>query len=76
MVLARAAFMRSSSAPRLAANSAVTLAGYVEVDGNEYVFAIMANRINPTERSRELARRTIDKMLAKIAKPNTYTQEG
>ena len=54
----------------------MTLAGYVEVDGNEYVFAIMANRINPTERSRELARRTIDKMLAKIAKPNTYTQEG
>ncbi|MEJ6577847.1 MAG: D-alanyl-D-alanine carboxypeptidase [Actinomycetota bacterium] len=57
-------------------NTSVTLAGYVEVDGNEYVFAIMANRINPTERSRELARRTIDKMLAKIAKPNTYTQEG
>ncbi len=57
-------------------NISVTLAGYVEVDGNEYVFAIMANRINPTERSRELARRTIDKMLAKIAKPTTYIEEG
>ena len=57
-------------------NISVTLAGYVEVDGNEYVFAIMANKINPTERSRELARRTIDRMLAKIAKPTIYIEEG
>lgn len=50
-------------------NTSVTMAGYVEVGNNEYVFAVIANHINPTEKSRDLARHTIDKMLATVAKP-------
>lgn len=50
-------------------NTSVTMAGYVEVGNNEYVFAVIANHIKPTEKSRDLARRAIDKMLATVAKP-------
>jgi PBP4 family serine-type D-alanyl-D-alanine carboxypeptidase len=50
-------------------NTSVTLAGYVEVGNNEYVFAVIANSLKPTETSRDLARKTIDKMLATVAKP-------
>ena len=50
-------------------NTSVTLAGYVEVGNNEYVFAVIANSVTPTETSRDLARKTIDKMLATVAKP-------
>ena len=50
-------------------NTSVTLAGYVEVGNNEYVFAVIANYLKPTETSRDLARKTIDKMLATVAKP-------
>ena len=51
-------------------NTSVTLAGYVEVGNNEYIFAVIANHVHPTEKSRELARKTIDKMLATVAKPS------
>ncbi len=50
-------------------NTSVTLAGYVEAGESEYVFAVIANRVTPTEKMRDLARKTIDKMLATIAKP-------
>ena len=50
-------------------NTSVTLAGYVEAGESEYVFAVIANRVTPTESSRDRARKTIDKMLASIAKP-------
>ncbi|CAB4753595.1 unannotated protein [freshwater metagenome] len=50
-------------------NTSVTLAGYVEVGNNEYVFAVIANSVKPNEPARELARKTIDKMLATVAKP-------
>ena len=50
-------------------NTSVTLAGYVEAGESEYVFAVIANRVTPTENSRDRARKTIDKMLATIAKP-------
>ena len=49
-------------------NTSVTLAGYVEVGNNEYVFAVIANSVTTTENSRDLARKTIDKMLAMVAK--------
>ena len=50
-------------------NTSVTLAGYVEAGESEYVFAVIANRVTPTENSRDRARKIIDKMLATIAKP-------
>jgi D-alanyl-D-alanine carboxypeptidase/D-alanyl-D-alanine-endopeptidase (penicillin-binding protein 4) len=50
-------------------NTSVTLAGYIEAGESEYVFAVIANRVTPTENSRDRARKTIDKMLASIAKP-------
>jgi D-alanyl-D-alanine carboxypeptidase/D-alanyl-D-alanine-endopeptidase (penicillin-binding protein 4) len=50
-------------------NTSVTLAGYVEAGESEYVFAVIANRLTPTEYSRDRARKIIDKMLATIAKP-------
>jgi serine-type D-Ala-D-Ala carboxypeptidase/endopeptidase (penicillin-binding protein 4) len=50
-------------------NRSVTLAGYVEAGESEYVFAVIANRVTPTENSRDRARKIIDKMLATIAKP-------
>ena len=57
-------------------NTSVTLAGYVEVGDNEYVFAVIANKVTPTEKSRDLARKTIDKMLATVAKPAEVELEG
>ncbi len=50
-------------------NGTVSLAGYVTVGEGQYVFAIIADRITPTEPRRKAARETIDKMLATIAKP-------
>jgi D-alanyl-D-alanine carboxypeptidase len=50
-------------------NGTVSLAGYVDVGSNQYIFAIIADKIKPTEPRRQLARETIDKMLATIAKP-------
>lgn len=50
-------------------NGTVSLAGYVNVRDKKYVFAVIANRIHPTEYYRQLARQTIDKMLATIAAP-------
>jgi len=50
-------------------NGTVSLAGYVNVKDKKYVFAVIANRIHPTEYYRQLARETIDKMLATIAAP-------
>jgi hypothetical protein len=52
------------------------LAGYVEVGNSEYVFAVIANHVTPTEKSRDLARKTIDKMLATVAKPAEVEIEG
>ena len=57
-------------------NTSVTMAGYVEVGENEYVFAVIANHVNPTEKSRDLARKTIDKMLATVAKPADESSVG
>jgi D-alanyl-D-alanine carboxypeptidase/D-alanyl-D-alanine-endopeptidase (penicillin-binding protein 4) len=50
-------------------NGTVSLAGYVNVRDKKYVFAVIANRIHPSEYYRQLARQTIDKMLATIALP-------
>jgi len=50
-------------------NGTVSLAGYVTVGEGQYVFAIIADHIKPTEPRRKAARETIDKMLATIAKP-------
>jgi serine-type D-Ala-D-Ala carboxypeptidase/endopeptidase (penicillin-binding protein 4) len=50
-------------------NGTVSLAGYVNIRDKKYVFAVIANRIHPTEYYRQLARQTIDKMLATIAAP-------
>ncbi len=50
-------------------NSSVTLAGYIEAGESEYVFAVIANRLTPTESTRDRARKIIDRMLATIAKP-------
>lgn len=57
-------------------NTSVTLAGYVEAGESEYVFAVIANRVTPTERSRDRARNVIDKMLATIAKPLEISAVG
>lgn len=50
-------------------NTSVSLAGYVDAGDSEYVFAVIANHVKPTEKSRDRARKIIDKMLATIAKP-------
>ena len=52
-------------------NTSVSLAGYVEVGTEQYVFAVIADRVTPREANRDLARKAIDKMLATIAKPST-----
>ena len=52
-------------------NGTVSLAGYVTVGANQYVFTVIADHVKQTEYSRQLARETIDKMLATIAKPKT-----
>ena len=50
-------------------NTTVSLAGYVTVGPNQYVFAIVANHIHNLESARQAARVTIDQMLGSIAKP-------
>jgi D-alanyl-D-alanine carboxypeptidase len=50
-------------------NTTVSLAGFVTVGTNNYVFAIVANHIHNLESARTAARTTIDKMLGAIAKP-------
>ena len=52
-------------------NTSVSLAGYVEVGTEQYVFAVIADQVTPRETNRALARKAIDKMLATIAKPAT-----
>ena len=49
-------------------NGTVSLAGYVTVGSAQYVFAVIADHIKPTEYSRTLARESIDQMLASIAR--------
>jgi D-alanyl-D-alanine carboxypeptidase len=50
-------------------NTTISLAGFVTVGTNEYVFAIIANHIRNLESARQAARVTIDQMLGTIAKP-------
>ncbi len=50
-------------------DNTVSLAGFVTVGPNEYVFAIVANHIRNLESARQAARVTIDQMLGTIAKP-------
>ena len=50
-------------------NTTVSLAGFVSVGANEYIFAIVANHIHNQESARQAARVTIDQMLGSIAKP-------
>ncbi len=50
-------------------NTTVSLAGYVTVGANQYVFAVVANHIHNLESARSAARVTIDQMLGTIAKP-------
>ncbi|MEI6294720.1 MAG: D-alanyl-D-alanine carboxypeptidase [Actinomycetes bacterium] len=50
-------------------DNTVSLAGFVTVGPNEYVFAIVANHIHNLESARQAARVTIDQMLGTIAQP-------
>ena len=50
-------------------DNTVSLAGFVTVGPNEYVFAVVANHIRNLESARQAARVTIDEMLGTIAKP-------
>ena len=50
-------------------NNTVSLAGYVDVGGEEYVFVTVANHIPNAESARSAARVVIDQMLGTIAKP-------
>ena len=50
-------------------NRTVSLAGYVSVGAEQYVFAVVANHIRNVESARSAARVTIDQMLGAIAKP-------
>jgi D-alanyl-D-alanine carboxypeptidase len=50
-------------------NTTVSLAGYVNIGESQYVFAVIADEIKPTELNRQATREAIDKMLATIAKP-------
>ena len=52
-------------------NTTISLAGFVTVGANEYVFAIIANHIHNLESARQAARVTIDQMLGTIAKPQS-----
>ena len=51
-------------------NTSVSLAGYVDVGEEQYVFTVIADQLTPRETNRALARKAIDKMLATIAKPS------
>ena len=50
-------------------NTTVSLAGFVNAGASQYVFAVIADDLKPTERNRQATREAIDKMLATIAKP-------
>jgi D-alanyl-D-alanine carboxypeptidase len=50
-------------------NTTVSLAGFVSVGDSDYVFAVIADHLTNRESVRQAARKTIDKMLATIAKP-------
>ena len=52
-------------------NNSVSLAGYVDVGNQKYVFAVIADHVKPYERYRAQAREAIDKMLGTIAAPPT-----
>jgi len=54
-------------------NTTVSLAGYVDVGPDQYVFAVIADHIKPFERYRQIARKTIDQMLGTIALPPPVT---
>ena len=52
-------------------DNSVSLAGYVDVGNQKYVFAVIADHVKPYERYRAQAREAIDKMLGTIAAPPT-----
>ena len=54
-------------------DTTVSLAGYVDVGPDQYVFAVIADHIKPYERYRQIARKTIDQMLGTIALPPPVT---
>jgi len=54
-------------------DTTVSLAGYVDVGPDQYVFAVIADHIKPFERYRQIARKTIDQMLGTIALPPPVT---
>jgi D-alanyl-D-alanine carboxypeptidase/D-alanyl-D-alanine-endopeptidase (penicillin-binding protein 4) len=54
-------------------NRSVTMAGYVESGNQEYAFAILADGITPNLRSRNAARRTMDKLLEVLVKGSHQT---
>ena len=54
-------------------NRIVTMAGYAESGNQEYAFAILADGITPNLRSRNAARRTMDKLLEAVVKGSHQT---
>jgi D-alanyl-D-alanine carboxypeptidase/D-alanyl-D-alanine-endopeptidase (penicillin-binding protein 4) len=54
-------------------NRSVTMAGYAESGNQEYAFAILADGITPNLRSRNAARRTMDKLLEAVVKGSHQT---
>ena len=50
-------------------NTTVSLAGFVTVGANKYVFAIIANHLHNLESARQAARVTIDQMLGSLVRP-------
>lgn len=47
----------------------VSLAGYIQSGNHEYVFVVIADRIQRTYRASDRARKTLDRYLAKISEP-------
>ena len=50
-------------------NGTANLAGYVEAGDREYVFVIIADRLNRSSRAEKFARSTVDRILGKVAAP-------
>jgi D-alanyl-D-alanine carboxypeptidase len=50
-------------------NGTANLAGYVEAGDREYVFVIIADRLQRSSRAEKFARATVDRILGKIAAP-------
>ena len=50
-------------------NGTANLAGYVEAGDREYVFVIIADRLNRSSRAEKFARSTVDRILGKVAVP-------